>query len=265
LGNYKFAHLSILEVLLARAIYSNEDLGDWKETDQAKQFKQEMQINETLADKIDGKEIENKRLAKKLKYLIKADLRDLDLSDKDFSWLDMRKANLTKSKMHEVNFSDSNITEANLEFTDLFGSVFTDANLSKAMMKGALLSHARFENANLQGAELIGADLSHSQFVNCNLTNARLLGADLTDTSFTKCIMEGADLCGIRIQSNDDRAVVKINLLDTAMTNAIVPSNFEEYVTGDIIGMIVHDKEPVHIYCKTDVIYQDIEILKRNT
>ena len=80
---------------------------------------------------------------------------------------DMRAYNLTNEDLTNKDFSDVNLRSAYLDKAN-----FKNANLSKADLKGARLIGANLANANLRGADLRGATLKDS-----NLSGADLKGA----------------------------------------------------------------------------------------
>ncbi|QKZ15349.1 histidine kinase [Spirosoma sp. KUDC1026] len=79
-------------------------------------------------------------------------MRASDLSDFDFSGLDLTKADLSFSNLSRANFRGAILREANLSFSELKGADFTDADLYEANFSFSGLQNVNLDGANVEGA-----------------------------------------------------------------------------------------------------------------
>lgn len=84
-------------------------------------------------------------------------MRGSDLSNFDFSGLDLTQADLRFSNLNGANFRGAVLRQADLSFSDLNGADFTDADLFEAN-----LSFTGLEGTNLTGANVEGAKFNFS-------------------------------------------------------------------------------------------------------
>ena len=133
-GNYKFAHRSIMEYLFVKGFLSkraSEHHGPW--TDLMKAFFCDMIRSGVV--RLDG-------------------LAGADLSGADLSHLDLRKADLREVGLHGANFLEANLAGTYLHGEDLGAAIFFRANLSRADLSWADLSGADLREANLDMTNL---------------------------------------------------------------------------------------------------------------
>jgi len=98
------------------------------------------------------------------------------------------KANLRNANLEEANFSNANLEEANfykanLRNANLEEANFYKANLRNANLRNANLEEANFSNANLEEANLRNANLEEANFSNANLRNANFYNANLEEAN----------------------------------------------------------------------------------
>lgn len=84
-------------------------------------------------------------------------MRASDMTDFDFSGLDLTEADLRFSDLKRANFRGAILRQADLSFSDLSGADFTDADLCEAN-----LSFSGLEGINLAGANVEGAKFNFS-------------------------------------------------------------------------------------------------------
>lgn len=92
------------------------------------------------------------------KPALNVELWDIDLSESDFSGLNLSSARLPLFVAINTNLSGADFSKA-----DLTGALLRGANLSHANLSGANLWEADLSKANLSGANLREADLSRAQ------------------------------------------------------------------------------------------------------
>jgi len=110
---------------------------------------------------------------------MKANLSEANLSDIDFSGMDLRCVNFHKAVIHETNFSQADIRFANFSQADISFTYFNKANLYEANFSEARLYHTDFIYANLcggkfLGAYICGANLNESKIYNADFNNCNL-------------------------------------------------------------------------------------------
>jgi uncharacterized protein YjbI with pentapeptide repeats len=88
----------------------------------------------------------------------------LDLSQENFSLIDLSYKNLSHINFKDAYFRGVNLYGANLTNANLSGANLYEANLHGARLANANLKRSNLKGANLYHAILDGADLSESQF-----------------------------------------------------------------------------------------------------
>jgi uncharacterized protein YjbI with pentapeptide repeats len=120
--------------------------------------------------------------------LVRADLRNADLSGAFLVRADLQNANLAGAVLAGAELNEANLTDSVLENADLHGAILGNANLS-----GVSLSRANLEAANLKGATLRGADLTEVNLWRANLSHCRLAMANLRSANLRDVYAVGAD------------------------------------------------------------------------
>lgn len=282
-GNYKFSHLSILECILARALFSRDNLGGWNATTQTEIFLNEMNLVERIGEgdfnplipkelkknligfdlsrlELSKKDFSNTNFSRAILKATKlsgsdltkinaqgADLRSADLSNVNAQEADLSNVNAMHAKLQFADLSNANAMDANLQFTDLRGAILDDIDLTRASMQGSVLVKTKIENAKFEHANLSGATLSNTEFINCNLRSAKLLGAILTGTKFDSCDLRDADLRCIRIEKKIGTEISLPSFMNSRLDNAILPKDYNIYFKGELSGSFKIDHELVEI------------------
>ena len=187
IGDYKFAHKSILEYLLAQKAF--EDL----------EFRKTIILNESRGYEMTKMFLKEMNVAYIQKFL--GD-KFPDLGYKCFSFFQLSNINLSKIEMAYCNFEGSNLSNANLSKADLNRANLIRTDLSKANLVDANLIEARLNDANLVGADLSGADLVEAKLSGADLSEAKLSGADLSGADLVEAKLSGADLSGADLEGS---------------------------------------------------------------
>jgi len=172
LGNYKFAHRSIMEYLFVRACLNgteSECPNPW--TDLMKSFLLEMIRDKQTAQSNDVRNDSISRSGQRATL----DVSNADLSGVDLSGTTLVNCNLSGAKLSAASLQDSNFRRA----------IFSEALLDSANLTRANLSAATFDGTNLRGANLFQADLSNAEFHGANLDFANLRRANLDGAKFS--------------------------------------------------------------------------------
>ena len=133
----------------------------------------------------------------------RADLSYEDLSDVDFSDLNLRYAILRGANLEGANLRSANLRGTKLTNANLRGAKLTDANLIGANLIGVNLTNAYLVGANLTNVDLVDANLTRANLREANLTRANLREANLTDvnligTNLIRAILIDANLTGVK-------------------------------------------------------------------
>ena len=132
-------------------------------------------------------------------YLEYIDLRDVDLSHASLQATDLRGANLESTILCQANLQGANLRGANLRNADLTQAKLMGADLVGADLEGAILHEANLQESDLKGAKLHGTNLTKTDLRNANLRSARLNNADLTQADLTHTNLRGANLSQARL------------------------------------------------------------------
>lgn len=95
----------------------------------------------------------------KPKTLTRKEVIEILQTTRDFSDLDLRKANLTKLDFTGCRFKNSNCSYVNFKDSNLDSCDFSNASLWNANLEGANLTRANLEDADLDYTKLRGAVL----------------------------------------------------------------------------------------------------------
>lgn len=114
------------------------------------------------------------------------------LNDANFSSANCPDANFSGINASKVNFADANLEDATFAGSNLREATFTDSNLSDANFKGANLQYVNFSDANLEDASFSSSNMEHANFENANLESASFTNSNLTDVNFAGVNAEDA-------------------------------------------------------------------------
>jgi uncharacterized protein YjbI with pentapeptide repeats len=150
---------------------------------------------------------------------IKPDLSGMYLELKDLRKIDLKNANLHKTKLSCAKLSGADLSKANLNSADLDRADLSDAKLGGADLRGAIvldvnLNGAKLSGTNLQYGNLYGSNFKGAILNHANLSQARLRGANLTRTNLVYADLSGADLEGV--------SLIHANLTDANLNGAIL-------------------------------------------
>ena len=145
-----------------------------------------------------------------------------DLSNADFSGINLVQANLSEAILSNANLSGAfckgvNFQCANLESASLSHAYLIDANLTYAYLRRANLEGALLRGAHLYGANLSKADLSKADLSGANLMKGYLEGAFLTKSYLIQSNLIGSNLQKTDLTKADFR---KANLTDACLVDA---------------------------------------------
>ena len=232
---YKFAHISIMEFLVARALIGREDIGEWKITDQTAKFMKEMLMAQEPKPGTD---------------LSDFDLQDTDLSHVNLSSVKLKRTNLSRAILEGVDFTNADLSEADLEFQKISKSIFIGTSFENSRMQGLKLSPGSvLKRVNLQGADLTGAELAFVTIEDSNLIRTKFFGANLTGIRIIQSNLNQADLRFIRLYFNDDYDMKFFPLFtDVKIEKAVMPLNWQSFFKGTTTGKPVLDPSEIELH-----------------
>ncbi len=128
----------------------------------------------------------------------------IDISEINLEGANLRRANLTGSRLDKSNLSQANLTkvyltDAHLNRANLSRSNLSDSFLTRAHLNQSILVDANFTGAHLFKADLTEANLTGTNLTDADLTEANLTGANLTGANLTRAILTGAILTGVNL------------------------------------------------------------------
>lgn len=146
-------------------------------------------------------------------YGMEINLREMDLSGRNFSGSRLTRPDLTLANLHQAWMQAAQFDGAKLAYatlthamlTDLFSrrSDFSGANLREAQLAGAYFRETKFSGANLMGISGDGVVFEHSDFTNARLAGARLHTVQFAGSKFVDVEFADADLSGAQFTNTD--------------------------------------------------------------
>jgi uncharacterized protein YjbI with pentapeptide repeats len=88
-----------------------------------------------------------------------ADLSGADLREADLSQADLSEANLSRANLGKADLNGANLSRADLGKADLSQADLSQADLSEADLRGTLLVHTDLRGASLYGSSVYGASV----------------------------------------------------------------------------------------------------------
>ncbi|MDD5319389.1 MAG: pentapeptide repeat-containing protein [Methylococcales bacterium] len=235
-GNYKFAHLSIMEVLLARAHINGENFGDWEMSALTKKF-----IAEMVEQKVDN----TLSISTAPKTYYDADMTH-EFERLGFKIQNKQEQNTDSEKDAEHKSIYLESTPKDFGFVDISGKFFENMSFRKYSFRGADLTNIKMKNCDLTNTDLTGANLSEAIFEKCNFSSSCFLGAILTSTQFIGCNLGCSDFSVIRIKDgykSDSHPIFK----DSELTGSTVPNDYAEYFRETPNAKVKRDLENIKL------------------
>lgn len=163
----------------------------------------------------------------------------LDLSNRDLTSYNLKKCNLTYSKMLGTNCHKVDFENSILDFVN-----FKNAELSEANFKNASLIYTNFSSTRLINAEFSNSDLLHTNFVkrvitktsndNCtidyigsDLSNINAVQSFISNVEFKCCNLFEAILNGAKIKNSvfEKNNLIKTNFNSCTINNVYIQHN----------------------------------------
>ena len=205
IGEYRFAHKSIYEYLIAyEAIYNDFSLRiEFMNNEKNIDLKFYQELSRKLAKQYlnNVKFYHSKRNDKFHDKLSSTNLSYLDLSHVDLSQANLSHVKLVCTRLSDTNLSEANLSHAILSDALLPDAILSNANLSEADLSNANLRCADLSSADLSNANLRCADLSSADLFNAKLRRADLSGANLSSANLRWTVLSGAKLSNAKLRS----------------------------------------------------------------
>ncbi len=153
-------------------------------------------------------------------------LKNLDLSNLDFSNANLQEACFAGANLENCKFNGANLSKATFESANLRGAEFlkTNArdatffysNMGHSSRQGTKIIESNFERAFMRGSEAVEAIVEKSNFNYSNICNGNWDQSVIREAHFDYADMEGISLAGAKLRE----VTMKHTLLDNAiMTN----------------------------------------------
>ncbi|CCB66673.1 pentapeptide repeat-containing protein [Hyphomicrobium sp. MC1] len=149
-----------------------------------------------------------------------ADLRDVDISGKQFQ---------------SCSFIGANLREANFGSSEVAGPNFSGSFLVGQDLRGKNFFQSKLSDSDLTGADLSGARLRQAEVTATNFTDANLTNVDLSEVVLKDVNFIGADLRGVRVAENPGEHTLatfitgRCNLLDAKLDRATVSAICKDF------------------------------------
>lgn len=116
------------------------------------------------------------------------------LNKSDFSYSDLKGANLSRTDMSYLNLNNSNLEDANL-----LGAVINGGNCQKCNFKNANLTNTDVTENNFTGSNFTGSNLRKLNAYNTWFTNCNLSNSNIENTKFTYSFLENVILDSAKV------------------------------------------------------------------
>lgn len=136
------------------------------------------------------------------------DLKGVDLSDLNLSFINLRKTMLSNANLNKTKLIGADLEGASLINTDLVGADLSEAKINKAIghanfrnailykaqIHNSLLSQSDFYCSNLEKASIFNSYVSRANFSYANLRYAKLTYSTLMESNFEKADLENSEI-----------------------------------------------------------------------
>ena len=154
---------------------------------------------------------------------IREDESGVDLSECDFSHMDLNGTDFTGCDLNDCIFSEANLMGVNFTDTDLSSTNFTRASVSECDFSGAISN---------------GTDFSYSKVEYCNFTDADMAGA----------IFLSAELLNIDFSSSVNLSACRVDEYTIWPDSDMLPDDFDAAYVTDLSSMQDEEDSSDNIY-----------------
>ncbi len=223
-GDYKFAHLSILEYFVATSLSKEPKPG--KNSDQVITFIGDILRHRKLRQcrgldlhgvAVSGASMHGADFADCI--LVDSDLSgaqldsasffSADLTNSNLSMINAVNGNFSRAKVAKTSFSNARLAGASFVGVDFSGCDLGNADFTQAQLEGAKFSKAKLHGARFRRvksdslqfdeATMNDCDLSHSVLPNGSFSGANMSNACLEDAVMTKTSFRNANLLNVKM------------------------------------------------------------------
>ena len=227
LGQYKFAHKSIYEYVLAKEAIQNDDfrkIYDFTNFDMARIFLREM-LEKDLKDAL-------------VEYNIRFNFSRLHISNINFTG-----KNLTDSIFNESVFENCKFCNCEMSNIELVKCEFLNCDMTQINLFMAVGEESQFNNCILKDANLNLINLKRCNVINSNLSHSIFRNADIFNSNFIRSNIAHSDISySYFIDSVFEKMVLahlKCNNIEanSEVLNEIIRANkiYAEHI-GDRVG-----------------------------
>lgn len=141
-----------------------------------------------------------------------SEAKNADLSETDFSGINLEGAEFVNVDLTSSTFADSHLTEVKFDGCDLTSVDFTRANIIECSFNESVLN---------------GADFSYSRADFCNFTDSDMAGA----------ILQGADLTNSDLSMSENLSACRFDEETVWPDNEYLPEDFDTNYSSDLSSL----------------------------
>ena len=199
IGDYKFAHKSILEYFIANLLYdryATDNLISWNDINKYEMVRLFLK-DKSFLELSKGKENNNFKLENRpfvFCELHNTDFTRMNVMNCEFKDCDFSGSNFSDSNFINVKFDNVYLEKANLQRVNLVVTKCRKLHLKKACLKNAKLEGENLSKVTLEGAYLFEVNLYEADLSFAELTGANLVRSNLCETVLCSAKLEKADL-----------------------------------------------------------------------
>lgn len=240
LGDYKFAHRSILEYFVANSIYHNWTFNNYIAWDRVMQYEMVIRFLKEMGYKELDKLIRGKVSVIKNMFFAFCEYPNADFSHKTISCCEFIDCDFDGADFSGTTFIDVRLNKVKFRYAQLTSVDFSNAELNDVDFENADLWYAKLNNLILTNTKLKNADLSKAELKYTDLTNTNLEGAKLKDADLRYANLEGANLKGVNLAHT---ILIMANMKQTKLRGAVLNTNQVIYLNTDVSGCVVYIEE----------------------
>lgn len=163
----------------------------------------------------------------------RANLECVWLTGADFRHTDLRGANLAQATLNGVLLSNADLRGAILDSARCHGSVFFEADLSRVKACATQFIRTQLQMSNFDHAEAMGADFSWSAIDHANFQSARLCQTVFRRSTLINVNFRGADIAWANLSDTHISGVEfddEMNCRGTYVYNSLGSQRFVRHV-----------------------------------
>ena len=144
-------------------------------------------------------------------------LSGCNLTDLDFSKVDLAFANLSSTNIKNVNFNDSRLTNVDFSNSKISDSKFKNSNLVNVNLEDTEIHDSNFENAELRYSSFMNSEIHDSNFEKSIIRGSNFENIIIKNTNFSESTLYHSNLKNSIISDSD---LINVDLRYSKVNNA---------------------------------------------